>query len=82
MLAEEPPGAPPIGGGDAATDMRRIAGEYLRLPWTDRVDVARSLGVLEDHDLHLPDTELFPLVLRRVRASDLVGPLIEELRRV
>lgn len=64
-----------------AVELRRIGSEFMRRTWTDRVDIARTLGVLEDHDLQLPDTELFPLLLRRIRDTRMTDRLIEELNR-
>lgn len=65
----------------AAAELRRIGSEYMRRPWTDRVEIARGLGVLHDHDLQMPDADLFPFLLSRIRDADLIPRLIEELDR-
>jgi hypothetical protein len=66
-------------GVQPAAELRKIATDFMRRPWTDRVEIARRLSVLDDRDLQLPETELFPLVLRRIRDANLANELIEEL---
>jgi hypothetical protein len=66
-------------GVQPAAELRKIATDFMRRPWTDRVNIARRLNVLNDRDLQLPETELFPLILRRIRDANLANDLIEEL---
>jgi hypothetical protein len=66
-------------GVQPAAELRKIASDFMRRPWTDRVEIARRLGVLTDRDLQLPATELFPLILRRIRDANLANALVEEL---
>jgi len=65
---------------NSRSELRQISVDYLRRTWSERIGIARRLGVLQDEDLQLPDTELFPLVLTRIRQKDLIQELIEELR--
>jgi predicted MPP superfamily phosphohydrolase len=49
----------------AMTGSRRLAFRFLSLAYHKRMEVAHELGLLEDADSHIDDTELFKRLFRR-----------------
>jgi predicted MPP superfamily phosphohydrolase len=61
---------------------KEIFFRYLDLPRTTRLSIANGLELLETSDRHLPDDQLFPLLLRRADERGLVDKLDQEVNRV
>ena len=60
--------------------LRQIAVAYMSISATARLDIAKRLGVLEDSDLEIPsDRERYGTILRRIRDTNKVDKLAEEL---
>ena len=61
---------------------RRLGVQFMTLPPSRRLDIARRLGVLDEPtDLALPPPRLYETLLTRIRERDLIDDLQKELNR-
>jgi hypothetical protein len=60
--------------GDAS-DLRKIAVTFMQRSASERLRIARELGVLSDTDFETPSAELYVELLHRIRERDLIGQL-------
>lgn len=75
-------GADPLAADlDRRGVLRRLGVRYMQLPVSTRRDIGRQLGVLSDDDLKLPNPELFPLILKRIRDRNLIDQLRLEINK-
>nr|WP_254071553.1 MULTISPECIES: metallophosphoesterase [unclassified Rathayibacter] len=79
---------PQDGGTDIAStpaennlDLRKVAIQYMALPTNRRISIARGIGALDDEDLTIPPTELYPILLRRIAERGSISDLMKELAK-
>jgi predicted phosphodiesterase len=82
--AKNEPGTPETrradnSGSDAMDPTRRLTYRFLTLPYHERMEIAHSLGLLQDEDKGLQDAELFKRFFRRAREREKLGQLWNEI---
>lgn len=76
--------SPAAGDGAERIDLRRLGIEFIALPRTDKLLLARELGVFTDEDLSTPELQIDVLILTRIREKRLTHRLrtvLEEQRK-
>jgi predicted phosphodiesterase len=66
--------------GTISADLRLLAVQFMNLPATQKLQIARDLQLIEEDDLAVPFDDLFLEVLARVRHRGLVNELREAVR--